>query len=109
MPGRQLHSKTDLDSAIASLEPLLQAGDATRGMRFERSRGGLVLFRHWLDDPSAWPENEPDRRFRLSPLGAGRFGLSLWRGDRWERLPFEGTVSGLVDIMNTVLAHWARE
>lgn len=99
----------DVDQAVTQLTPLLEAGQATQGLRVERSRGGLLLYRHWLDDPSAWPANEPDRRFRLTPRGAHSFGLSLWRGERWERLPFEGTLPDLVDVMNTVLPHWASE
>jgi len=109
MHRRQLSGKADIQSWITQLETLLQAGGATQGMRVQTSRGGLLLYRNWLDQPSAWPTDEPDRRFRLSPLGAGQFGLSLWRNDRWERLPFEGTIPGLVEVMNSVLAHWACE
>lgn len=97
----------DLNTCIKEIHPLLEAGEATQGLRVERSRGGLVLFRHWLDDPSAWPDDEPDRRFRLTPSGSGRFGLSLWRGNRWEHLPFEGTLPDLVEVMNTTLYAWA--
>lgn len=94
---------------MTQLGPLLEAGEATQGLRIERSRGGLVLFRHWLDQPWVWPTDEPDRRFRLTPLGVSSFGLSLWRGERWEKLPFEGTLPDLVNVMNTVLPHWASE
>ncbi|MGI8970927.1 MAG: hypothetical protein ACR2HB_09500 [Dehalococcoidia bacterium] len=73
----------------------------------DRSRGGIVLSRSWLDNPSAEPE--PDPRFRLTPLGATQFRLSLWRLDRWERLSFQGTLQDLVDVLNTALAHWATE
>ena len=101
--------KVDLGAFMAELLPLLEAGEATRGLRVERSRGGLVLFRHWLDEPWADPVNERDRRFRLTPLGGRQAGLSLWRRERWETLPFQGTLRELVDLMNTALAPWASE
>lgn len=63
--------------------------------------------RNWLDDPSAEPE--PDPRFRLTPRGADEFALPLYRRHRWERLPFQGTPTELVEVMNTALAHWAVE
>ncbi|MGH2363998.1 MAG: hypothetical protein ACRDHX_05020 [Chloroflexota bacterium] len=109
MRRRPQSSNDDLERYATQLAPLLEAGQATQGLRVQRSRGGLLLFRHWLDQPAAWPDDELDRRFRLSPLGPSHFGLSLWRGDRWEHLPFEGTLADLVDIINTVLPHWASE
>ena len=86
---------------------MLEAGEATRGLRAEPSRGALVLSRSWQDDPSSEPA--PDPRFRLTPLDRGQFGLSLYRRNRWERLPFRGTLEELVDIMNTALARWAAD
>lgn len=109
MRRRPQSTNDDLELAATQLAPLLEASEATQGLRVQRSRGGLVLFRHWLDQPYAWPDDEPDRRFRLTPLGANHFGLSLWRGERWEQLPFEGTLPELVEVMNTVLPHWASE
>ena len=96
-----------LDLDVIQLGSLLDAAEATRGLRAKRSRGGIVLSRDWQDNPAAEPE--PDPRFRLTPLGRMQFGLSLYRRGRWEPLPFEGTLSELVDIMNTALEPWARE
>jgi hypothetical protein len=49
----------------------------------------------------------PDPRFRLTPLGGSRYGLSLYDRNRWDPLPFEGTLNELVDVMNTDLGAWA--
>ena len=52
------------------------------------------------------------RRLRLDAAAAqlrSLLDLSLYRRNRWERLPFEGTPGELVDVMNTALAHWAVE
>ena len=46
-------------------------------------------------------------RFRLTPLGAGTYSLSLHDRNRWEPVPYEGTLDELVDVMNTDLAAWA--
>ena len=61
--------REDLYVRGAELERLLEAGEETRGLRVHLSQGGLVLFRHWSDQPWAEPVDEPDRRFRLTPLG----------------------------------------
>ncbi len=96
-----------LSTAVRRLEPLLETQEATRGLRAASSRGAIVLSRDWQDDPSADPEPAP--RFRLVPLARDQFGLSLYRRNRWERLPFQGTLEELVDVMNTALAPWAAE
>jgi hypothetical protein len=94
-----------LGAAMRQLGPLLEAGQATRGLRATASRGAIVLSRTGQDGPSA----ASDPRFRLTPLAGEQFALSLYRRNRWERLPFQGTLPALVDIINTVLAHWAAE
>lgn len=48
-----------------------------------------------------------DPRFRLTPLSGVRYGLSLYDRNRWDPLPYEGTLSELVDVMNTDLGAWA--
>jgi hypothetical protein len=48
-----------------------------------------------------------DPRFRLTPLGRGRYGLSLHDRNRWDPLPYEGTLNELVEVMNTDLGSWA--
>ena len=50
-----------------------------------------------------------DPRFRITPLGGGRYGLSLYERNRWEPLPYEGPLNGLVDVMNSDLAVWAAD
>ncbi len=50
-----------------------------------------------------------DPRFRLTPLGGGAYGLSLYRRKRWEPLPFEGTLEELAAAMNHDLAAWADD
>lgn len=96
-----------LSMAVRQLGALLEAREVTRGLRAAPSRGRIVLSRDWQADLSAEPE--PDPRFRLTPLNGGRFGLSLYRRNRWERLPFQGTLEELVEIMSTTLAHWAAQ
>src|SRR5439155_588232 len=59
--------------------------------------------------PRRIDELGPDRRVRLTPLGAGQYGLSIYDRNRWEPLPFEGTLNELVDVMNNDLAHWAAD
>ena len=49
----------------------------------------------------------PDPRFRLTPLGGGRYGLSLYDRNRWDPLPYEGTLNELVDVVNSDLSTWA--
>ena len=51
----------------------------------------------------------PDPRFRITPLGNGRYGLSLYERNRWEALPYQGCLNALVDVMNSDLAVWAAE
>ena len=51
----------------------------------------------------------PDPRFRLTPLGGGQYGLSLYDRNRWDELPYEATLNELVDVMNTDLDAWAAD
>ena len=87
------------------LRPLVDTEDATSGMHIMCSRGAIVLSRFWESEPGGKPERDP--RFRLTPLGMDQYGLSLYRQDRWEKLPFQGALQDLVEGMNTALAHWA--
>jgi hypothetical protein len=38
-----------------------------------------------------------------------RSALSLYDRNRWEPLPYEGTLNEMVDAMNSDLAHWAAD
>jgi hypothetical protein len=50
-----------------------------------------------------------NRRFRLTPLGAGAYGLSVYHHNRWVPLPVQGTLEELADRMNGELAAWADD
>jgi hypothetical protein len=80
---------------------LLDQGEATRGLT-ARTRGQHLLV-------SRTDDIGPDPRFRLTPLGGGRYGLSLYERNRWQPVPYEGTLHELVAAMNTDLAAWAAE
>jgi hypothetical protein len=86
---------------VPTLQTLLDAGEATRGLHVTARGGHLIVGRvdEYGDDP----------RFRLTPLGAGAYGLSLYRRKRWEPLPFEGTLQELAYSMNHELATWADD
>ena len=43
----------------------------------------------------------------VTPIGRGRYGLSLYDRNRWDPLPYEGTLDELVDVLNTDLGAWA--
>jgi hypothetical protein len=71
------------------------------GLNVTARAGHLIIGR--VDEYGA------DPRFRLTPLGAGGYGLSLYRRKRWEPLPFEGTLEELADTMNHELGAWASD
>ena len=73
----------------------------TRGLNVTARGGHLIVGR--VDEYGV------DPRFRLTPLRAGAYGLSLYRRKRWEPLPFEGTLQELADSMNDELATWADD
>lgn len=80
---------------------MLDAGEVTRGLNVIARGGRLIVGR--TDECGA------DPRFRLTPLGAGAYGLSLYRRKHWEPLPFEGTLKELADTMNHELGAWADD
>jgi hypothetical protein len=90
-----------LPTVVPTLEHLLKAGQATKGLRVNVRAGHLVVGRT--------DEHGADPRFRLTPLGAGAYGLSLYRRQRWEPLPFQGTLQELAETMNYDLSVWAEE
>jgi hypothetical protein len=93
-----------LATVVPALQPLLEAGHATRGLQI-RVRGGQLILQRSEDTATG---TLPDPRFRLTPLGGwGQYGLSLYRRRRWEPLPYQGTLEELVDVMNSDLQHWA--
>ncbi len=90
-----------LPTVVPTLATLLEAGQVTRGLSVSVRGGHLIVGR--ID------EHGPDPRFRLTPLGGGSYGLSLYRRQRWEPLPFEGTLHELAETMNHDLAAWADD
>jgi len=101
MPSARRRSDVPWLTIVPTLQPLLDQGDATRGLT-AKVRGSHVIVGR-LDDAGA------DQRFRLTPLGGGRYGLSLYHRNRWDPLPYEGTLSQMVDVMNNDLGAWAAE
>ena len=90
-----------LPTVVPTLQTLLEAGEATRGLNVTVRGGHLIIGRT--------DEHGADPRFRLTPLGAARYGLSLYRRQRWEPLPYDGTLQELADTMNQDLAAWAAD
>jgi hypothetical protein len=78
---------------------LLDQGESTRGCRASVRGGHLIVGR--VDELGAEP------RFRLTPLGANSYGLSLYHRKRWDPLPYEGSLADMVEVMNADLSHWA--
>jgi hypothetical protein len=98
-PAKRRPATFWLPMGVPTVQGLLDRGEATRGMTAKTRAGHLVLGRVDADGP--------DPRFRLTPLGGGRYGLSLYDRNRWDPLPYEGTLNELVDVMNTDLGAWA--
>ena len=101
MPPAKRHPEAPWLTLAPTVQALLDQGAAPHGLT-PRTRGQhlIVSQRH---------EIGPDARFRLTPLGNGRYGLSLYERTRREPLPYEGGLQELVAVMNTDLAAWAAE
>ena len=100
-PPRRRPGASWLPTIIPTLQALLEAGQATRGLAVSVRGGHLILTR--ADDLGL------DPRFRLTSLGPTTYGLSLYRRKHWEALPYQGTLQDMVDVMNTDLQHWAAD
>lgn len=85
-----------MPTVVPDLQILLEVGHATHGMSVTVRGGHLIVGRT--------DEHGPDPRFRLTPLGAGAYGLSLYRNQRWEPLPYEGTLQDLAVTLNNDLS-----
>jgi hypothetical protein len=101
MPPAKRHPEVPWLTLAPTVQALLDQGDATRGLT-ARTRGQQLIV-------SRPDEIGPDPRFRLIPLGGGRYGLSLYERNRWQPLPYAGGLQELVAVMNTDLAAWAAE
>jgi hypothetical protein len=100
-PTRRRLDAFRLSTVVPTIQALLDQGEATRGFTVNVRAGHLILGR--VDELGS------DQRFRLTPLGGDAFGLSLYDRNRWEPLPYEGTLNEMVDVMNSDLAHWAAD
>jgi hypothetical protein len=101
MPPAKRHPEVPWLTLAPTVQALLDQGEATRGL-IARTRGQHLIVSR-LDDAG------PDPRFRLTPLSAGRYGLSVYDRKRWDPLPYEGNLNELVAVMNTDLAAWAAD
>ncbi len=88
-----------LPTVVPTIQALLEQGKTTRGFTTKVRGGHLILGRA--------DEDGPDPRFRPTPLGGGRYGLSLYDRKGWDPLPYEGTLNEMVDVMNNDLGAWA--
>ena len=98
-PTRRRQDVSCLSTVVSDLQILLEIGHATRGMSVTARGGHLIVART--------DEHGADPHFRLTPLGAGAYGLSLYRRQRWEPLPYQGTLQELAVTMNNDLGAWA--
>jgi hypothetical protein len=84
---------------LPNVQALLDQGEATRGCTATVRGGHIIVSR--VDAAGV------DPRFRMTLLKGDTYGLSLYHRKKWDPLPFDGTLTELVDVMNTALAHWA--
>jgi len=101
MPAAKRHPEVPWLTLASTVQTLLDQGEATRGLAAKTRGQHLIVSRS--DEIGA------DPRFRITPLGGGRYGLSLYERNRWEPLPYEGPLNVLVDVMNSDLAVWAAD
>jgi len=100
-PARRRPDTSWLPTVVPTIQSLLDQGEATRGLMIKIRGGHLILGR--VDQDGL------DQRFRLTPLGGGRYGLSLYDRNRWDPLSYEGTLNEMVDVINNDLGAWAAE
>ena len=101
-PGKRRRASSWLPTVVPTVQALVDRGEATRGLAVKTWGGHLILGRVDQVGPA-------DPRFRLTPLGDGQYGLSLYDRNRWDPLPYQGTRDELVDVMNNDLGAWAAE
>ena len=100
-PAKRQPDLSWLPVLLANVQTLLDRGQATRGCSATVRGGHIIVDR--VDEAGA------DPRFRMTLLTGDEYGLSLYRHKKWEPLPFQGTPTQLIDVMNTALAHWAAD
>jgi hypothetical protein len=94
------------EAAQEKLEHLLSTHPSTQGMYVRAWGDHLILGRHEPFGPDG--ELEPDDRLRLTALNRTSYGLSVRRHTgRWEKTPFQGTMTDLTDIIWSFMQHIA--
>ena len=96
--------KPAMRAARSSLLDLLEASEVTAGMYVRVHGDNLIVGR---DEPiGSGDECKPDDRVRLTRLNASTYGLSVKRHTgRWERTPFSGTMTDVVDTLHGFMQH----
>jgi hypothetical protein len=91
--------------AERELRKLIEANPITKGMDVRTRGENLTLSR--ADPPGPFSDGEPSDRVRFTHLGKStQFGLSVLRHTgRWEKVPFQGTLGELVEVVSTVMQH----
>jgi hypothetical protein len=100
-PAKRRPDVSWLPVLLPNVQALLDQGEATRGCTAIVRGGHIIVSR--VDAAGV------DPRFRMTLLKGDTYGLSLYHRKKWDPLPFEGTLTELVDVMNTALAHWATD
>ena len=96
--------KTDMRLAHSQLTTLVEAHEPTAGMYVRVHGDHLILGRRLLDGHDDKQEN--DDRVRLTRLNGSKYGLSVKRHyGRWERTPFSGTISEMVEAILSFMQH----
>ena len=96
--------KVKMDRARMTLGRLLEQSDLTSGMSVRIHGDHLLLGRDEMDSPGG--KRETVDRVRLTRLTATQYGLSVRRHTgRWERTPFAGSMSEMVEVMRTYMQH----
>jgi hypothetical protein len=93
------------EAALSELRALLDKSSVTQDLVVQARGQQVILGR--MDDPNdPYATGELDERIRLTPLGGGRYGLSVRRHTgRWEKTPFSGTLPDLVDTITATMQH----
>jgi hypothetical protein len=93
-------------AAERELRELLDGNPVTEGMTLRLSGRHFILGRPDPCPDGPFPDLEPDDRVRLTHMGGARYGLSVRRHTgRWEKTPFSGTMSELVDVVCATMQH----
>ena len=79
MPPAKRHPEVPWLTLASTVQTLLDQGEATRGLTAKTRGQHLIVSRP--------DEIGPDPRFRITPLGGGRYGLSLTSVTAGSRFP----------------------